>query len=499
MSGPLDLSVPSDDSTMQPGDIRSEDETDAEGDNRDEPAEPDHEADAPTTATTNADELPVVSKDTDNWSVIVALALAGTGLVVGSPVLLATATIPLLYAGVESLTGIPQTDVTLERELTLGESGGGDDVLSGEPGTTVQVRLTVRNDAAMPLVDLRVVDGVPAALPVVEGSPRACFTLDPGESATLEYAVELQRGTHTFDPVSLRARDIASAVTVDWDEHADGDQTLRCSPAVRQTPVGSGSNDLGGDVPTDEGGSGIEFHSVREYEPGDPVQSIDWRRYASTRELASVEYRTERSARILCLVDARSSQFWAPADSELSIIELTTDATERMVRRLLRDGHPTGVATFDRSGIDFVSPGTSPETEERITALLNGIPENHVVDPVTRRVDGKIEPSLTTVTDPNTTVFLFSAFIEDRPLEILTELRSHGYSVSVVSPAVSGVESAQRDDDVDVQTLSTRLAGLERQNRLRKARESGATVLEWDLEESIGAVLDRAVRVVSTR
>jgi len=501
MSGPLDLSVPSDDSTIQPGDIRQEDETDAEGDDRDEQAEPDHEADAPTTETTNADELPVVSDDSDNWSVIVALALAGTGLVAGSPVLLATATIPLLYAAAESLTGVPQTDVTLERELTLGASGtsNDDDALSGEPGTTVQVRLTVRNDAAMPLVDLRVVDGVPAALPVVEGSPRACLTLDPGESSTLEYAVELQRGTHTFDPLSLRAQDIASAVTVDWDEHADGDQTLRCSPAVRQTPVGSGSNDFAGDVPTDEGGSGIEFHSVREYEPGDPVQSIDWRRYASTRELASVEYRAERSARILCLVDARSSQFWAPADSELSIIELTTDATERMVRRLFRDGHPTGVATFDREGIDFVSPGTSPETEERITALLDGIPENHVVDPVTRRIDGKIEPSLTTVTDPNTTVFLFSAFIEDRPLEILTELQSRGYSVSAVSPAVSSAESAAQGDDVDLSELSTRLAGLDRQTRLRKARESGATVLEWDLNESIGAVLDRAIRVVSTR
>jgi uncharacterized protein (DUF58 family) len=446
-------------------------------------------------------DLRVASDDPDNWSVVVALALTGTGLLVGSPVLLAAATIPLLYAGAESLTGVPQADVALERELSLAEAGGSTDngVLSGEPGTSVRVRLTVRNDAAMPLVDLRVVDGVPGALPVVDGSPRTCLTLDPGETATLDYAVELQRGEHTFEPVSVRARDLAGVSTVDWSGDAEGARTLRCSPAVRRTPVGSGSNDFAGDVPTDEGGSGIEFHAVREYEPGDSVKSIDWRRYASTRELASVEYRAERSARLLCLVDARASQFSAPADSELSIIELTTDATERLVRRLVGDGHPTGLATFDRDGIDFVSPGTTPETEERITALLEGVPENSVGASVTRRIDGPVEPSLTTVTDSTTTVFLFSAFLEDRPLEILTELRSRGYSVSVVSPAVSGEVSTDAGDDVDVPALATRLAGLERQNRLGRARETGATVLEWDLEESLGAVLDRAERTVSGR
>jgi uncharacterized protein (DUF58 family) len=446
-------------------------------------------------------DLRVASDDPDNWSVVVALALTGTGLLVGSPVLLAAATIPLLYAGAESLTGVPQADVALERELSLAEAGGSTDngVLSGEPGTSVRVRLTVRNDAAMPLVDLRVVDGVPGALPVVDGSPRTCLTLDPGETATLDYAVELQRGEHTFEPVSVRARDLAGVSTVDWSGDAEGARTLRCSPAVRRTPVGSGSNDFAGDVPTDEGGSGIEFHAVREYEPGDSVKSIDWRRYASTRELASVEYRAERSARLHCLVDARARQFSAPADSELSIIELTTDATERLVRRLVGDGHPTGLATFDRDGIDFVSPGTTPETEERITALLEGVPENSVGASVTRRIDGPVEPSLTTVTDSTTTVFLFSAFLEDRPLEILTELRSRGYSVSVVSPAVSGEVSTDAGDDVDVPALATRLAGLERQNRLGRARETGATVLEWDLEESLGAVLDRAERTVSGR
>jgi uncharacterized protein (DUF58 family) len=502
MSGPLELSVHSEDDTMQPSDRGDESD---QGDESDDPVAPDRNASDETDTTDGktgeADELPMVSEESDNWSVVLALGLAGTGLLLGSPVLLATATIPLLHAGAESLTGVPQAEVTLERELTLGETGVSNDdgPLSGEPGTTVHVHLTVRNDAAMPLVDLRLVDGVPEALPVVEGSPRTCLTLDPGETATLEYAVELQRGEHTFDQVSIRARDVAGATTVDWSEGADGDRTLRCSPAVRRTPVGSASNDFGGDVPTDDGGSGIEFHSVREYEPGDAVQSIDWRRYASTRELASVEYRAERSARILCLIDARATQFWAPADSELSIIELTTDAAERIVRRLIGDGHPTGVATFDKAGLDFVAPGTSTETTERITTLLDGIPENNVVSPVTRRIDGEIESSLTTVTDSSTTVVLFSAFLEDRPLTILTELQSLGYNVSVVSPAVGGGDPAEMEGGVDVQGLSTRLAALERENRLRKARASGATVIDWDLAESIGTVLDRAVRTVSTR
>jgi hypothetical protein len=47
-----------------------------------------------------------------------------------------------------------------------------------------------------------------------------------------------------------------------------------------------------------------------------------------------------------------------------------------------------------------------------------------------------------------------------------------------------------------VTPLATRLAGIDRDTRLAHARAAGATVVEWDLDRSLGLVLDRALGVV---
>jgi uncharacterized protein (DUF58 family) len=238
---------------------------------------------------------------------------------------------------------------------------------------------------------------------------------------------------------------------------------------------------------------------VREYEPGDSVGSIDWRRYANVRELASVEYRAERSARILCVVDTRNSQFRSPAGSELSIAELTADAADRTVRRFLDEGHPTGVATMEAASIDIVSPGTGAEHRARISATLatgtgavseNGVSVGDGDRAVSRRRQERPELALQQTTSNTTQVFLFSGFFDDKPLEVLTHLCSLGYSVVVISPSVATGETDE---------LSTRLTALDRQNRLTKARKAGGRVLEWDLGDSIGAVLNRAVREVNSQ
>jgi uncharacterized protein (DUF58 family) len=363
----------------------------------------------------------------------------------------------------------------------------------------------VHNETDRPLVDLRVIDGVPEALPVVAGTPRASLTLDPSERQTVEYQVELQRGEHTFGRTSLRTRDITGTTTVDWSQSSEGDQTVRCSPAVTQAPVGRRNNEYGGDVPTDEGGRGIVFHSVREYEPGDSMHALDWRRYANTRDLASIRYQAERSARVLCVVDTRQTQFRSPAGSELSVAELTADAADRTVRRLLDDGHPTGVATMGTEGVDIVSPGTGTEHRARISAVLttgtNGavspegpdqeIPTGKGNTPISQRLHETPEIALQQTTSNTTHLFLFSGFFDEKPLDVLTQLCAQGYNITVISPSAGAT--------ADTTDLSTRLVELDRQNRLSRARTAGGRVLEWDLDESIGTVLNRAIEGVNSQ
>jgi len=445
-----------------------------------------------------------VSVETSNGEMGAALALviAAVGLIVGSPVLLVGATIPLWYVAAASLAERPETRISVQRDLavesesvdaTRGTGDNAGEALAGDPGEVVTVRTTVRNVGSMPAIDLRVADGVPDALPVVEGTPRACVTLATGEATTVEYGVELQRGEHVFDAPSLRAHDLTGLQRADWDPAVAGDDRLVCSPAVDEAPLGEGRNDYAGEVPTDEGGSGVEFHSIRDYEPGDPVRSIDWRRYANTRDLATVEYRAERSTRNLCVVDARMSQSTAPVGSELSTLELCAGAAERTAGRLLSEGHPTGTATLYRHSASFVAPGTDSTTRQRVTGLLQSLGGDDG-GTTARELGGDPVESLPRVIAGETQVYLFSSLVDDKPLELIERLRSQGYSVCVVSPDVTGGAGGAEEDDVA--SLGTRVTGIERDNRLARARATGATVVEWELDRSLGLVLDRAVGVV---
>ncbi|MDF9745699.1 DUF58 domain-containing protein [Natrinema salsiterrestre] len=430
--------------------------------------------------------------DGGEWAVAATLSLAGLGIAVGSQLLVAAATLPLWYVAAAVLGTEPEAMVRVQRRLSVSDGStdgtAAEGPISGAPGDTVTVRTIVRNTGSETLLDLRVVDGVPDALPVVSGSPRACETLEPLEETTLEYEVELRRGEHAFDDATVRARDLTGTVAETWAASVAGDGAIDCSRVVETVPLGDGTNDYAGDVPTDEGGTGLEFHSVREYEPGDPVGAIDWRRYANTRELATVEYRAERSTRIVCVVDARSSQFRAATSTNVPAVVRSAHAAERTFETLVGAGHPTGAIAIHDNDLTTVPPGTDPATRREVTGLVDELrePANTIhlsysrtetdVAALAGRLPGEAQ------------VYLFSSFIDDEPIELVEGLRARGYAVRVVSPDVTAA------DDV-----ATRLAALERGTRLARARAAGARVLDWDRDESLGVRLRNATGEVGRR
>lgn len=310
--------------------------------------------------------------DTQQWKseVILTVALIGLGIAVASPVVTAAATVPLWYVVAAAVTGTPEVTFAAKRRLTIDDETGvataHDEPLSGSPGAVVSVTTTIRNNGSEPAVDFRAVDGVPETLPVVEGTPRVCASLAPGEQTTLEYSVELQRGEYTFTAPRVRVRDLAGATQVELSVTSAGARTVLCSPRVEQPLLQTGHANYPGEGPTGMGGDGVEFHAVRDYEPGDPKRSIDWRRYANTRDLATVEYATQRSTRTLCVVDARTCESHSPAASELSVVELSAGAAERTAERLFEMGHPTGAASLYRRIVSIVPPETGTTVRDRV-------------------------------------------------------------------------------------------------------------------------------------
>lgn len=417
---------------------------------------------------------------------VLALALVGVGVTFGSPTLVVAALVPLAFVAASGGRTTPDRSVRVTRRVgdesdTLTVDGS---TLSGDPGDTVTVRTQLHNVGRGPIVDLRVADGVPDELPVVAGSPRTATRLDADGSATIEYELELRRGVHEFSAPTLRIHTLDGSARRTWRPTVDDDVILRCEPVIDDVPLDGGTNDYAGDVPADEGGNGVEFYSVRDYEPGDSVRAVDWRRYARTRELSTVEYRAERATKVVCVVDVRGTEQQPPVGGSLPAGALSADAAERAALALMDAGHPCGVVClYDREALS-IEPGTDATTRERIRTLLSAASEGaRPSRSVARSRRGTPADVLAGALPGEAHVYLFSSFADDT-LETLPErLRAGAHAVRIVSPDVLA----------DGTSDAARIASIARDNRLARARTAGARVVDWDLDRPLALVLREAV------
>lgn len=406
----------------------------------------------------------------------VTLLLLGVGVAAARPILVVGATLGLWYVGAGAVAGPTRGSLELTRQLSTA---------SGDPGDLVSVELRVENTGEAALSDLRLVDGVPSELSVRSGSPRACVSLGPGEETVLSYELELSRGEFTFGPVTLRTVDLTGQVAHSQTV-GEGSQSLRCLPAVDRLPLGDATNNYAGTVAADEGGRGVEFYSVREYERGDPVSAIDWRRYAHTRDLATVEHRVERSTRVVCLVDCRESQQRPATDGRLPALDISVAAARRTVDSLLETGYPTGLVMLGDTVTRQVEPGTSAEKRTAMGELLDREFDDETTDIARSRRFARPAVTLPGALPGEAQVFLFSSLVDDLPVELVTRLRSEGFTVTVISPDVTAGAGE----------TPLRLAGLRRDERVLRARANCARVVDWDAGRPLGTVLGEAIRGV---
>jgi uncharacterized protein (DUF58 family) len=146
----------------------------------------------------------VTRRETHRWYGVAAVGFvaAGAGAIVNQPGLLLASVVGIAFAAyAQTSSSPPATELRLERELSDPDP---------RAGQAVEVTVRVVNEGGT-LPDLRLVDGVPPALEVTEGSPRLATALRTGRSATFRYTVEARRGVHPFEPMTIIARDASGA------------------------------------------------------------------------------------------------------------------------------------------------------------------------------------------------------------------------------------------------------------------------------------------------
>ncbi|WP_254821049.1 DUF58 domain-containing protein [Haloglomus halophilum] len=454
-----------------------------------------------------------IDRTTRRWRGVTAFALlAGAlGVLLSRPALALAGAAGVLFGAAARTAGPPASSVAVEREVERERA---------EPSESVRVTVTVANTGDALLPDVRVVDGVPGALTVAEGSPRHATALRPGKRATFTYVVRASRGHHRFGPATVLLRGFTGAVerelavpaaapesagertggetakeTEEGTTTGTGDEAsttttdrLACAPRLGEgqaVPLRPQTTGFSGRVTTDSGGAGAEFHSVRSYRPGDPLSRVDWARVARTGEFATRQFREERAATVVCLLDTRETAYCAPAPSAPTALERSVTAAGTAFTSLLDAGDRAGIAAWGPTAC-WLAPGMGGEHRARARELLGTHPAFDPIPPdrtflptiARRRVERRLPA--------DAQVLLFSPLADDRPVDLARRLDAHGHRVTVVS-----TDPTARD------TAGHALAAIERDRRLSTLRSAGVRVVDWE-DEPLATALVRANQRWST-
>lgn len=411
-----------------------------------------------------------VVRKTGRWRGIVSVALffVAVGVLTDRPAVLLAGVVGAGFGAYPHLSSPPTVELDLERRIEGGQS---------TPGEPVQVTTRLTNTGERTLTDVRVIDGVPPMLTVVSGTPRHAAVLRPGRSAEFTYTVSAEPGRHQFEPATVIARDPTGSHEVETTVTAGTE--IRSVGSGSELPLRQQTSAPAGRVVTDIGGSGIEFHTVREYRRGDPMKRIDSKRWARTGELTTIEFREERRRSVLLLVDAREAAYRARTDEDANAVAHSLAGVEQFVQTVGKRQTPVGLAAFGRE-FCWLDPGVGTDHEDSLRRLLRTHPALSAQPPVADR-DGDIETQLQQLRQrlgATTQVVVFSPLTDEPIVDAVQTLELSGHTVTVVSPDVTAAE-----------TLGQRLARFERTNRMRSLRQTGVPVVDWDPTTPLETVL----------
>lgn len=414
---------------------------------------------------------------THRWWFATVVALFGTtiGALTARPTPVLVGVVGLVFASYARIGWMPTPSFDLDRSLSTNDP---------TPGETVIVTVTVTNTDGL-VWDLRIVDGVPETLEVVDGSPRHATALLPGESVTFEYSIQAERGEHGFDPATMLLYDPSGSIEHEFSLQSE--VILTCLPTLTEVPLRSQTTQYTGRTVTDTPGSGIELHSTREYHPGDALSRIDWNRRAETGELTTIEFREERAAAVLLVLDARPEAYWAREVGERNTVSYAIGAAGRVFAELLAGGDRVGIAALsDSDETCWLSPGAGQEHAHRARWLLATHPALSVIppdpgppeltiDPAHGTVD--IEPFLSRVST-DTQFMFFTPLCDDGIADAIRRISAFGRATTVIAPDVTRSDSVGR-----------RLARLQRENRIHDLRERAIRVVDWDVDSPLESIL----------
>ena len=350
------------------------------------------------------------------------------------------------------------------------------------PNADVIVTVTITNHGSQ-LEEVLLEDEVSEDLTIRSGFIRHLLRLPMGGSYTFTYTVSGPRGGYGFEKIQAQVNDHLAGTSRTVRVNARG-QLFVFPPVMRLRHVAirpRRTRVYAGTIPARAGGTGTEFFSVREYQPGDPPRAINWRASARHAEaLYSNEFQQERVADIGIVLDGRlrTNEFARGH----SLFEHSVQAVAALADALLTQGNRVGLLVY-ASYLRWTLPGYGKVQRERILhSLAHAKPGGSEVFSVLENLPTRLFPR-------ESQIILVSPLTND-DLMPLVQLRAQGYQVLVVSPDPVKFELSYLPRNPTV-NLAARVIHIERTLLLKRIQRASIQVLDWNVAEPFDLVVKR--------
>jgi uncharacterized protein (DUF58 family) len=260
---------------------------------------------------------------------------------------------------------------------------------------------------------------------------------------------------------------------------APGDIAVFPQPAVLEhLPVGSSRFDRVGDHPSGAAGSGVEFHGVRRFVPGDRPRRVNWSVTSRRGELHVNEVRDERAVDVVVAVDVIVDT----ASGGYSSRDLALRGAAGAARLVLRAHDRVGLVAVG-GRLRWLRPALGDRQYYRVVeAMLDVVDWHSFIDPDVEVIPYPALPA-------GAHVIFFSPLVDDRGVAAVLTLRRRGHPVLVIDTCLG--EPAERDAVAD---LGRRLWRLERAATRNRLADLGITVAPWDGTAELDALITPALR-----
>jgi uncharacterized protein (DUF58 family) len=384
----------------------------------------------------------------------------------------------LVYLGIGILQTPALEKVHLSAERTLEQTRSNGIVL-------VDVNLTIQNQAVQ-TVHLFINETVQAGMEITAGELRRWVTLRPGETTALNYTFTAARGDFSWQSIRTLVSDPLGLIESEMLLPANA--AIQIRPRVKKfkaIPLRPRSTvHAPGSIPARLGGSGTDFFGVREYHPGDPLRSLDWRLTARhPRRFFTKEFEQEEIAEIGLILDAR--QRTNVCIGAESLFEHSVEATASLAEMFLHQGHRVSLLVFGKTRLNAF-PGYGKTQFQRILSCLS---------------KAKVEPEdgasahldfLPIRMFPSRALIIIVSPLTSVDRDLFLRLRAYGYQALLISPDPIDFASPILAQDIATR-LAIRATRIERRVRLNDIAQLQIPVIDWQVNQPLFPLVRNAL------